>query len=81
MTQPMELYTCHKQVHAMPMRRDAYNALRGWTVPADENPLDEGFLVEYTDGGQANHPDYSGYISWNPKDVFERGYTQAEKTA
>jgi hypothetical protein len=34
----------------------------------------EGFLVEYLDGGEANHKDYDGYISWSPKDVFERAY-------
>ena len=31
-------------------------------------------MVEYLDGGQANHPDHNGYISWSPKDVFERAY-------
>ena len=66
-------YTCHEEVLARPMNRGAYNALRGWEVPADENSADEGFLVEFLDGGQANHPDFAGYISWSPKDVFDRG--------
>lgn len=56
------------------MTRAEYNALRGWTVPADENPDDAGYLVEYVDGGQANHPDFAGYISWSPADVFDRAY-------
>lgn len=73
----MTRYTCHKQVLARPMNRGDYNTLRGWQLPADENGADEGYLVEYTDGGQSNHPDFKGYISWSPKDVFERGY---EKT-
>lgn len=70
----MQKYIGTKTINAKPMTRQEYNDLRGWTVPADENPADEGYLVEYTDGGQANHPDYDGYISWSPKEVFERAY-------
>ena len=69
-------YTCHKEVLARPMNRLTYNVMRGWDIPADEDPTDEGYLVEYLDGGAANHPDFAGYISWSPKDVFERGYTE-----
>jgi hypothetical protein len=50
----------------------------GWVVPEDENPLDEGYLVEYVDGGKANTPEYAGYVSWSPKDVFERAYKPIE---
>lgn len=63
-----------KLINAKPMTRLEYNDLRGCNVPDDENPADDGFLVEYVDGGKANHPDFSGYISWSPKDVFERAY-------
>jgi len=70
----MQKYIGTKMINAKPMTRQEYNDLRGWTVPADENPDDAGYLVEYTDGGQANHPDYAGYISWSPKAVFERAY-------
>lgn len=63
-----------KEVLARPMSRGEYNAYRGWTVPADENPDDAGHLVEYVDGGASNHPDHAGYISWSPQDVFERAY-------
>lgn len=70
----MDRYIGVKQINALPMTRVTYNELRGWTVPADENPHDEGYLVEYLDGGQANHKDFKGYISWSPKDVFERAY-------
>lgn len=62
-----------KVVHATPMSRAVYNDFRGWTMPANEND-DEGYLVEYTDGGQSNVEGYAGYISWSPKDVFERSY-------
>src|SRR5690554_6486631 len=70
----MQKYIGTKTINAQPMSRQEYNDLRGWPVPADENPADEGYLVEYIDGGQANHPDYAGYISWSPKEVFERAY-------
>ncbi len=66
-----------KIINAHPMTRQQYNDLRGWTVPADENPGDDGYLVEYLDGGSANHPDYTGYISWSPKEVFDRAYHPA----
>ena len=70
----MSQYIGVKLINARPMTRLAYNELRGWTLPADENPEDDGYLVEYMDGGQANHPGFTGYISWSPKDVFERAY-------
>lgn len=70
----MNRYIGVKLINAKPMTREEYNELHGWTVPADENPDDPGYLVEYVDGGQANHPDFAGYISWSPKDVFERAY-------
>lgn len=70
----MSLYIGTKMIRAFAMTRLAYNELRGWELPADENGADEGYLVEYLDGGKANHPDYAGYISWSPKDVFEKAY-------
>lgn len=74
-------YIGTKEVYAKPMTRQAYNDLRGWTVPSDENPNDEGYLVEYVDGGNPNHPDFKGYISWSPKDVFERTYHEVTESS
>ena len=70
----MTLHIGTKLIHAHPMNRAAYNALRGWELPADENGDDAGYLVEYVDGGKANDSRHAGYISWSPKDVFERSY-------
>lgn len=70
------LYEGTKRVLATPMTRGAYNEYRGWTVPANEDPADAGFLVEYQDGGKANDPRHAGYISWSPADVFERSYRE-----
>jgi hypothetical protein len=48
-------------VEATPMTRGDYNKLRGWTIPADENPNDEGYLVV----------DSEGYRTWYPKAKFD----------
>ena len=58
------------------MTRKEYNDFRGWSVPANEDGNDEGFLVEYIDGGNPNTPSYAGYVSWSPKDVFEKAYME-----
>lgn len=73
----MDTLTTHigtKVVHAAPMTRWDYNSLRGWDMPANENGADEGYLVEYADGSPGNVVGFSGYVSWSPKDVFERSY-------
>jgi hypothetical protein len=69
-------YTCFKQVMARPMTRGDYNQLQGWALPENQDPGDEGYLVEYIDGGAPNHPGFPNYISWSPKDVFEAGYKE-----
>jgi hypothetical protein len=70
----MEHYIGVKQLKAIPMNRLAYVQYRGWELPSDENGEDNGFLVEYTDGGKSNHPNHEGYVSWSPADVFEKAY-------
>lgn len=70
----MKNYIGTKLIRATPMSREDYNTLRGWTVPADENPTDAGYLVEYLDGGKPNHASFNGYISWSPAEQFEAAY-------
>ena len=70
------LYRGCKSVLARPMTRGEYNTYRGWQLPPDESPDDAGYLVEYVDGGKANDSRHAGYISWSPKDVFDRSYHQ-----
>ena len=70
----MKTYIGTKVVNAKPMTRLEYNELRVWTLPENENPNDEGYLVENTDGGLPNHTAFSGYISWSPKKQFEDTY-------
>ena len=70
----MNTYLGTKQVAAVPMTRADYNAYRGWVMPADEDGADEGYLVEYLDGGKANDSRHAGYISWSPKEQFDAAY-------
>lgn len=73
----MDRYIGTKVLLATPMTRGEYNTYRGWTLPANENGADEGYLVEYPDGGESNHPDHKNYVSWSPRTVFEKSYQPA----
>ena len=64
----MKQYIGTKIIKAKEMTRGEYNTFRGWKIPQDENPADEGFLVEYSDG----------YISWSPKKQFEEAYRECD---
>lgn len=64
-------YTLSKTVLAKPLTRKAYNDLRGWMLPNDEDGNDEGFLVEDING-KPNVTGYNGYISWLPAEEFKR---------
>lgn len=63
-----------KKLHARRMTLGSYNDYQGWIIPEGQDPEQEGYLVEYTDGGKPNHPEHDGYISWSPKEVFEGSY-------
>uniref|UniRef100_A0AAU6VZV7 Uncharacterized protein n=1 Tax=Pseudomonas phage Arace01 TaxID=3138526 RepID=A0AAU6VZV7_9VIRU len=67
-------YLGTKVIHAVAMTRAEYNKYRGWELPADENGDDNGYLVEYADGGAPNVEGHPGYVSWSPRDVFEKAY-------
>lgn len=75
----MNTYIGTKIIRATPMTRQAYNDFRGWTLPADEDGNDEGYLVEYMDGGKPNTGAYAGYVSWSPKAQFDDAYTEVGK--
>ena len=67
-----------KSVLATTMTRGEYNEYRGWIIPENEDPTEQGYLVEYVDGGKPNDDRHKGYISWSPRDVFEQSYHQAQ---
>lgn len=64
----MKKYIGTKIIKAEAMTRGKYNIKRGWKIPENENPADEGFIVEYSDG----------YISWSPKKQFVEAYRQCD---
>ena len=64
----MKQFIGTKIIKAKPMSKFEYNSFRGWQIPKDENPADEGYLVEYSDG----------YISWSPKKQFEEAYRECD---
>lgn len=65
----MKKYVGTKLIEAEPMTRGAYNKYRGWTIPANENPDDPGYLVRYPDG----------YVSWSPKEIFDAAYREYDQ--
>jgi hypothetical protein len=71
-------YLGTKLVTLLPMNRAKYNTYRGWDLPVNECGQDEGYLVEYMDGGKANDHRHRGYISWSPKDVADSSYRSVD---
>ena len=69
-------YSGTKQLQAIPFNKKEYCDFRGWEVLENEDPTEEGYVVMYLDGGKPNLPNYSGYVSWSPKDVFEKAYQE-----
>ena len=75
----MKQYIGTKKLKAIPMNKQEYLNYRQWEIPSNENPNEDGYLVEYLDGGKANDERHLGYISWSPKDVFEKTYKLIEE--
>ena len=71
---PKYLHIGTKAVLAHIMTKEEYCDYRGWKVPENEDPSESGYFVEYMDGGKPNHSDHVGYVSWSPKDVFDKSY-------
>lgn len=72
----MKTYIGTKIINATPMNRLDYNTYRGWILPVTEIGADEGYLVEYTDGGKPNDSRHAGYISWSPAAQFAGAYRE-----
>ena len=72
----LKIYSGTKLIKAAPMSRGNYNNYRGWEMPSSEDANEEGYLVEYLDGGKPCDSRHLGYISWSPKDVFEKSYRE-----
>lgn len=72
----MKIYIGTKLISARPMTRREYNEYRNWVLPDNEEGSDEGYLVEYLDGGKSNDSRHAGYISWSPKEQFDNAYRE-----
>lgn len=75
----MNLYAGTKTVTAKPMTLGEYSTLRGWELPKDEHPHDEGYLLVDNSATVSNHPDFDGHISWTPKALFEASFREIGK--
>lgn len=63
-----------KKVEARFMSKGEFAALNGKILETHENPDQEGYQVEYIDdNGQTPN-----YVSWSPKEVFEKAYRHVE---
>ena len=74
----IELCIGTKLVNALAMTRAEYIEFRGWELPADENCNEEGFLIDYFNGGEANTDGFDGHVSWTPADAFDREYRKVD---
>lgn len=72
------MYIGTKIVHLSPMSKREYCAYRNWALPPNEDPAEDGYLVEYTDGGKPNDPRHAGYISWSPKVQADAAYRHCD---
>lgn len=59
-----------ERLHAIHMNRLDYNKVRGWIIPEDEDPTDEGFMIIRNMGKDNQH------ISWMPTDQFRQSCNQ-----
>ena len=66
----MKQYIGIKVVAARPMTRGDYNIFRGWQIPADEDPADEGYVMKHE----------NGHVQWLPKDMFESDYKEYDES-
>ena len=64
----MKKYAGTKMLKAKPMNRGQYNEYKGWKIPDNENPEDDGYIVRYEDG----------HVSWSPKTTFESSYRECD---
>ena len=74
----MKQYQIRNTVTAQPMTRGDYNNLRGWALPADEDPNEAGFLVINPSVSERNLEGYDGYVSWLPQEAFAELYRETD---
>ena len=76
--QNVKTYIGTKIINAEFMTKDEFERLKG-SLGLEQKCTGihiDGYLVEYTDGGEPNIPGYNGYVSWSPKAQFEAAYRE-----
>lgn len=73
----MKRFNALTKVTAKPMTRQAYNDLRGWDLPADEDGSDDGYLTVDINA-DSNFDGYDGHVSWKPKALFDDQFYEAD---
>ena len=68
----MQLATSHKQVLYTPMNHGDFQDYMG--LPDTQNRSDDGYLIEYLDKLDSNHPEHENYIEWVSLDYFINNY-------
>ena len=75
-------YIGTKDVKATPMNLGDYEKYRGHGFRVDQTayPINHpGYLVEYDKDSKPNDTRHKGYISWSPKETFEKSYRLKNK--
>lgn len=68
----MKKYIATVESKAMPMTLGEYYKYRGQKRPKGQDPNAPGYLVEDMNGQEPNDERHDGYITWCPKDRFEK---------
>lgn len=68
----MKKFTGTKIVAAEPMNRGEYNTYRGWQIPKDENPADEGYHIRIALVQQNNTDNQTIYFRMGAFEVLQK---------
>ena len=69
-----QIYVGTKKVYPTAMTRAEYYLKLELRVPLNEDATEKGYMVEYLEGGKPNTSFSNMYVSWSPKDVFDKSY-------
>lgn len=64
LTENMNNYIGFEYVKAEPMTLGEYNNFKGWPIPNNEDPFEDGYIIHYS----------KNYVSWEPKKSFESSH-------
>ena len=68
----MKKFIGTKIVEAEPMNRGEYNTYRGWQIPKDENPADEGYHIRIAPVQQNNTDNQAIYFRMGAFEILQK---------